>query len=60
MTDKKKDKPAKAKRFFVAEKKEISCRRGILKPGTQVFPKDFPGGEATIREHISHGGIVEK
>ena len=49
-----------AKGFFVADDKCINCRRGVLTPGTQVFPKDFPGGEATIREHISFGGIVEK
>lgn len=53
------DKVPNAK-YFVADNKSISCIKGILGPGKQVFPKDFPGGEATIREHVKNGGIVVK
>ena len=47
-------------RVYVADGKCMNCRRGVLKPGTEVFAKDFPGGEATIAEHIENGGLVAK
>ena len=47
-------------RVYVADGKCINCRRGILNPGTEVFAKDFPGGEATIAEHIENGGLVRR
>lgn len=43
---------------FVADGKYVNCLRGVLRPGTQVFPKDFPGGEDTIKQHIECGGLV--
>lgn len=45
---------------FVADGKHVNCRRGILGPGTEVFAKDFPGGEKTIAEHVENGGLVVK
>lgn len=45
---------------FVADGKHVNCRRGILGPGTEVFPKDFPGGDKTIAEHVENGGLVVK
>jgi hypothetical protein len=53
------DKPVSV-RVYVADGKCMNCRRGVLKPGTEVFAKDFPGGEDTIAEHIENGGLVAK
>lgn len=51
----------KRKRFFVAEKREVGTKRGQLKAGAEVFAKDFPGGEKTIRELVENvKSLVEK
>jgi len=44
-------------RYYVAKDRYINCRRGVVKPGEEVFEKDFPGGLETIEFHAKNGGI---
>lgn len=38
----------------------ITSRRGLLKGGTVVSPRDFPGGEATLTELIQKKHVVKQ
>ena len=46
--------------FSVAEGHSITARgRGVIQPGGEVTARDFGGGEATLRDHVEAGVLVE-
>lgn len=59
-----KDKKVKAEknpeRFYVAKDKEVTTKRGQLKPGTEVYPIDFPEGKKRIEQLIKLGALDAK
>lgn len=59
MNDEKKKVEKKAM-YFIADGVEVTTKRGQLKPGTQVFAKDFPRGQKTIDELLKSKALVEK
>ena len=63
MSDEKKEKAtvsAAKKRFFVSDGFEVTSKRGQLKSGIEVKPKDFADGAVTLNTFLKIGAVVEK
>lgn len=46
--------------YFVSRDQHVNSSKGILSPGTEVFPDYFPGGMVSIEQHIDAGVLYAK
>ena len=51
--------PANLPPYSVAPGKSITCLRGHLTEGTEVFARDFQGGQDTLDDLVARGGVVK-
>lgn len=50
----------KKNQYFVSRGQHVNSSKGILPPGTEVFPDYFPGGMVSIEQHIAAGVLHAK
>lgn len=60
MSKKEQTEAVEKSQYFVAEKVEITSKRGQLKGGSRVFARDFPTGQKRVDELVAAGHLVKK